>query len=259
MKTALKKVILCATCLVLTASAFGQPTYSQNVVGYVNITLHPGVNLIANQFISLPDNSLNSVLNAGSSFLALANNTTFTMWNNGAFLPLSVYNAGADTWSINYQLNLGAGGYLFSPIQVTNSFYGSVGPYVDLNTGNNVGWTPNYANGLQLVSNPTPIAGDLNFQFANVIGRAPVAGEVVATFDSLTQTYSKSYYDGTQWIDQSSGNPSTAMLQVGQAAWFGLGANYDITIPTVPEPGVLALVGLGAGILFRRRNQSRAA
>ena len=111
-----------------------------------------------------------------------------------------------------------------------------------------------------MVSNPTPIAGNLDFELSNVTGRDPVAGEVVAMLDPLTQTYSESYFDGTQWIDQNTGYPSTAMLQVGQAAWFGLGANYDITMPTpVPEPDVLALIGIGAGMLFLRRNQSRTS
>jgi hypothetical protein len=259
MKTAVQKVGVGAACFILAQSAFGD-VFSNNIVGYINLLLRPGVNLIANQLLATPDNSLDSILNAGSSQGGLANNTTFTMWSSGAFLPMSVYNSTSDSWSINYQLNLGQGGYLTSPTLVTNTFVGSVGPYFDGSSSNNVGWAPNYPNGLQLVSNPTPIAGSLSFEFSNVTGRAPVAGEVVATFDALTQTYRKSYFDGTRWIDQISGNPSTATLQVGQSAWFGLGANYDITIPSpVPEPGVMALVGLGVGLLFLRRGQSRAA
>jgi hypothetical protein len=258
MKTALKKVVLCATCFVLTVSAFGQPTYSINIVGYMNLIFQPGVNLIANQFLSTPDNSLNAILNASSSFGGLPNNTTFTLWNNGAFLPLSVYNSSSDSWSINYQLNLGQGGYLTSPTLATNTFVGSVGPYFS-GGSNNVNWTPNFPDGLQLVSNPIPIAGDLSFEFFNVIGRAPVAGEGVATWDALTQTYTKSFFDGAEWLDQNLENPSTATLHVGEAAWFALGANYSMTIPSpVPEPGTLALVGLGAGILILRRKRVRS-
>lgn len=257
MKTALK-VVMCVSCLALAEPAFGD-TYSINIVGYINLILHPGVNLIANQLLNTPNNSLNSTLNASTSFGALANNTTFTMWNNGAFLPASVYNSFSDTWSINYQLNLGQGGYLTSPTQVTNTFVGNVGPYIDINTGNNVGWNPNYANGLQLVSNPSPVSGDLGFEFANTIGRAPVAGEGIAILNSLTQTYDENFFDGTQWIDQATGNPSTATLQVGQAAWYALGANYSMNLPPIPEPGTLALVGLGAGLLFLRCRQSTSA
>ena len=257
MKTALQKAAVCAACLALAQSAFGN---KNNIVGYINLVFQPGVNLVADQLLETPDNSLDSILNASSSQRGLANNTTFTMWSSGAFLPLSVYNSSSDSWSINYQLDLGQGGYLSSPTLVTNTFVGSVGPYYVDGSSNNVNWTPNYPNGLQLVSNPTPIAGNLDFEFSNVTGRDPVAGEVVAMLDPLTQTYSESYFDGTQWIDQNTGYPSTAMLQVGQAAWFGLGANYDITMPTpVPEPDVLALIGIGAGMLFLRRNQSRTS
>ncbi len=258
MKTALQKAVACAACLVLAQSAFGQ-IYTNTIVGYINLVFQPGVNLIANQLLATPDNSLDSILNATSSQGGLANNTTFTLWSDGAFLPLSVYNSSSDTWSINYQLNLGQGGFLTSPALVTNTFVGSVGPYFVNGNNNNAGWNPNYPNGLELISNPTPAAGGLSYEFFNVTGRAPVAGEVVAVLDPLTQTYTKDYFDGTQWIDQTSGNPSTTTLQVGEAAWFGLGANYDIDLPSpVPEPGVLALVGLGTGLLSLRRRQPRA-
>ncbi len=71
------------SCLVLAESAFG------NIVGYYNVALQPGVNLIADQFLSSPDNSLNSIFNAGSSSGGLVDNTSFTMWSGGAFLPTS--------------------------------------------------------------------------------------------------------------------------------------------------------------------------
>ena len=224
MKTVFHKVIICAAGLVLAVPAFGQ-TYSQNIVGYINLVIQPGVNLIADQLLSTPDNSLDSILNASSSYGGLANQTTFTMWSSGAFLPTSVYDASSDSWSLNYDLNLGQGGYLTSPTLVTNLFVGTVGPSFDLGSRNNVNWTPDYPDGLQLISNPIPAAGNLAYEFSNVTGRAPVAGELVSILDPVTQTYLNSYFDGTQWIDQSTGNPSTAVLQVGQAAWFGLGQN----------------------------------
>ncbi len=249
---------MCASCLFLARPAFGDTTYSINIVGYINLVFQPGVNLIADQLLNTPDNSLDSVLNASSSQGGLANDTTFTMWNGSAFLPLSVYNSFSDSWSVNYQLNLGQGGYLTSPTMVTNTFVGSVGPYFDGSSSNNVGYNPNYPNGLQLIANPTPIAGDLNFEFHNVTGRAPVAGEGIAILNSVTQTYDENFFNGSQWIDQATGNPSTATLSVGQAAWYALGANYAMAIPVVPEPGTLALVGMGAGLLFLRRRQLRA-
>ncbi|HTY89085.1 MAG TPA: PEP-CTERM sorting domain-containing protein [Candidatus Acidoferrum sp.] len=248
MKAVLQKAAVCAACLVLSHSVF-----ALNIVGYINLNLQPGVNLIADQLLQTPDNSLNTIL-TGSG---LADGTSFTMWSNGAFLPMSYYDSGSGTWSINYQLNLGTGGYLTSPVQTTVTFVGQVGPYFN-DFGNNIGWNPNYPNGPQLISNPIPIAGDLNYEFYNVTGRNPVAGEGVATWNPLTQTYTESFFNGTQWLDQTLSQPSTATIQVGQSAWFALGANYSMTIPSpVPEPGALALVGLGAGLLLLRRKPSR--
>ena len=258
MKTARRKALMCAACLVLTGSAFGQ-IYSSNIAGYFNLILQPGVNLIADQFLQAPDNSLDTILNAASSQGGLANNTSFTLWNNGGFLPLSYYNASSDSWSINYQLGLGSGGYLTSPTLVTNVFFGSVGPYFN-EGGNNVGWNPNYPNGMQLISNPIPIAGNLSYEFYNVTGRNPVAGEGVATWDPLAQTYTESFFDGSQWLNQNLTGPSMANIQVGQAAWFALGADYFMTLPSsVPEPSTLGLIGLGAGLLFLRRKHMRTS
>ena len=255
MKTTLAKAVVCAFSLVLAESTFG------NIVGYYNSPMQPGVNLIANQLIALPDNSLDSILNAASSNGGLANNSAFTMWSNGAFLPWSIYNASLDSWSINYSLDLGQGGYLDSPASFVNTFVGDVGPYCQDSGPYNINWNPNYPNGLQLISDPIPHSGSLDTEFFNVTGRNPVDGEGVAILDRLTQTYHISYYtSGIGWQNQDLTGPSTATLNVGDSAWFDLGANYDIpsSLPVpvaVPEPGVLALAGLGslALLILRRR------
>jgi hypothetical protein len=259
MKSILQKIVVCASCLVLTESAFGdQPPYSLNVVGYINTIMQPGVNLIADQLLGTPNNTLDTILNAGTSNGGLADNTSFTMWSSGAFLPTSFYDAIDNSWSINYTLTLGQGGYLTSSSLFTNTFVGTVGPYAIINTvkanviPTPLPWTPNYPNGLQLISDPSPFSGTLDTEFYNVTGRNPVNGEGVAILDSHTQTYNISYYTaGSGWQNANLTGPSTAALNVGQAAWFALGANYSMTIPSpVPEPGVLALTGLGFGVLL---------
>ena len=252
MKAILRLAVVCSSYLILAQSAFG------NIVGYYQTILHPGVNLIANQFLTTPDSSLDTLFNTASTFDNLADNTAFTMWNNGAFLPTSYYDAGSDSWSINYNLSLGQGACLIALNQFTNTFVGSVGPYYDENSGNNVGWTPNYPSGMQLISNPTPIAGDLTYQFINTTGRNPVAGEGVAVLDPITQTYIESFFDGTSWRNQDLSGPSTVTIHVGEAAWYALGVDYSMAIPNpVPEPGTLTLVGLGAGLLVLRRRRLR--
>lgn len=258
MKT-LQRTVACAFCLVLAESAFSATGYSLNVVGYYNRAMTPGVNLIANQLNASPDNSLNTIL-AGS---VVPDGSTFTMWNGSSFDPLSVYNTSTHTWSINYNLGLGDGGYFTTPSVFTNTFVGNVGPYLDIgltNGGNNINWNPGYANGLHLISNPSPVSGDLNFTFLNVVGRAPVAGEGVAILtDGLTLSYTKYFYDGGgTWVDESlnSVNPSS-VVPVGSSAWFALGVNYSMTIPSaVPEPGVFALIGMGAVLLLRRNRRA---
>ena len=252
---------MCAFGLVLAESTFGQ-VVSSNIVGYYNLTMQPGVNLIAEQFLSSPDNTLDSILNAGSSNGGLPNNAAFAMWSNGAFLRWSFYNASLNSWSINYSLNLGQGGYLESPSSFVNVFLGSVGPYFVDGSAYNVGWTPNYPNGLQLISDPTPFSQGLDKEFFNVTGRNPVNGEGVAIWDPVTQTYNISYYtSGIGWQNQNRTGPSSATLNVGAAAWFDLGGNYDMPNPlpspaAVPEPGILALASLGSlALLILRRHQ----
>jgi hypothetical protein len=208
---------------------------SINVVGYYNLPIYPGNNLIANQLI--PTNStLDYILNYS------AVGSTFTKWDSSLnqFLPLSVFNG--TNWSVNYSLTLGEGGLLNAPSGWTNTFVGDVGPYIPL-TGTNI-WQPNYANGLHLISDPIPRSTNVSLMFSNVVGRAPQEGEWVQILDSQSQTYlTTTFHVGTGW---DNGDP---IMKVGQSAWFNLGPVQ------VPEPGAVALLGLGVGILcWRRRN-----
>lgn len=216
--------------LTLTLTALGTQ-WSPAPVGYINRTIQPGYNLVADQLIQSPDNSINSVL-IGTT----PNGATFTKWSGNAFLPLSTYNASTLTWSINYTLNLGEGGYLYTPTLFINTFLGEVAYYPPL--GTNV-WSPNYGPGLHLVSSPMPIAGSLSTMFSSVVGRAPVDGESVWLLNELTQQYNHSTYDGSAW-------DLNANLAVGQAAWIDIGGTGQ-SPPLIPEPTTAALVLLAAG------------
>jgi hypothetical protein len=212
------------------------------VGGFINRTIHPGDNLIANQLSNAGDHSINSIL------LGVADGATFTKWDATAnsFLPASVFDGSSQTWSINYTLNLGEGALLNSPAQTINTFIGDVVPFDNILPG--LGgplWAPNYADGLHLISCPVPVAGSLmnNAMFDKVVGRAPEAGESVMTLNESTQTYQVATFDGWDWDTDLS-------LAVGQAAWFNLGPVI------VPEPSSLALMSLAAGALcFARRRR----
>jgi hypothetical protein len=215
--------------------AFGQGTYSINVVGYYNTTLYTGDNLIANQ-LGTTNNTLNNVLTYG-----VADGSTLTKWDpiGNQFLPLSVFDGATTNWSLNYTLTYGEGALLHSPSNAVNTFVGEVFPGFNVDTGV-LNWHPNYANGLYLISSPVPLALPMDQMFQVVTGRSPRDGEWARLLDPATQSYTTTYFDALSgtW---SNGDP---VLGVGMAAWFNL----------VPEPSVAALLALGtAALLWRRR------
>jgi hypothetical protein len=175
---------------------------------------------------------LNTVLTAG-----VAPGSSFTMWDptGNSLLPPSLFDG--STWSINYTFSLGRGGLLNSPVQATNTFVGTVPIYTNIigtNFSSGGDWSPNYANGLHLLSIPDPIMASGSNAFYFATGRTPHNGEWIETLDSVTQSYTTStYHTGSGW---DNGDPT---LNVGQAAWFDLGP------VTVPEPSSMALFGAG--------------
>lgn len=249
MKTILPRFLLVALSVLST-----QPASA--IVGYYNTMMQPGVNLVANQ-LNTADNSINSVLTPNYPLL---DGATFTKWNGSSFLTPSIYDATTDSWSINYSLNLGEGGYLTTPTLFTNTFVGEVVLYPPIGL---TPWTPNYAAGLHLISAPIPMASSLDLMFAPAVGRAPVDGEGVAILDPMTQTYSFHVYMFGGWFDENL-NSSAAILSVGHAAWFALGADLELGanqasfgIPLVPEPTTVSLL-LASGIaLVAMRNKVR--
>src|SRR5437660_1757622 len=104
-------------------------------VGYINVNIYPGDNLIANQLDNNGHNDLNAILSFATPGAA------FTKWDSVAnqYLPASVFDG--TSWSINYNLNFGEGGLLRASSPWTNTFVGSVYPASWLGIGTNV-WQP---------------------------------------------------------------------------------------------------------------------
>ncbi len=235
--TTLRTNITCLLfCLLAAPTAFGQSTYSLNVVGYYNTTLCAGQNLIANQ-LGTGNDTLNNVLTYG-----IADGSTLTKWDpvGRGFLPPSVFNAATTNWSVNYSLTYGEGALLTSPVQATALFVGEVFRGFNVDTGV-LDWHPNYAAGLYLISSPVPLELPIDRMFAAVTGRDPYDGEWVRILDPATQAYTTTTFDAVSgtW---DNGDP---VLGVGVAAWFNL----------IPEPSTFVLAGLGiaALVICRRR------
>jgi hypothetical protein len=229
MKT-IKKVALLSLSTFIAFSARCQPIASSNAVGYINLTIYAGDNLIANQLDDTVGNTLDDIFATGPGDLLTG--STFTEWDptSDQLLPASVFNG--TSWSINYGLSPnGVGGVLNSPANTTVTFVGDV---VNFNIQPGGGYTfvpPLLGPGTYLLAMAAPLTGT----FEQVIGSDPIAGDSVETLDASTQTYSTTTFNGTTW------NNGTPSLAVDEAAYFDL---------VVPEPSMFALTGLGAGILL---------
>jgi hypothetical protein len=200
------------------------------IVGYVNVPIYTGDNLIANQ-LDAGANTLNDLFPISNT--SIPDGTTFKEWDPIAnmYTPTSTYNS-VSGWDINYNFNTfasGAGGVLNSPSAWTWTFVGNVIQYSNLLGGNGPVWNPNYASGKYMIASPIPLGAPMDTMFTNVVARPPLIGESVQILNAATQTSTTTTFNGTTW---NNGDPS---LAPGQAAWFNL----------VPEPSSVALIGFG--------------
>src|SRR5262249_28552430 len=141
------------------------------------------------------DNGANNLLNdVFYNSVGVPDGATFTKWDpvNNTFLPLSVYNASTQLWSINYSLAPAQGGLLHSPSTSTANVteVGTVLQFPNIFVVEQAGdWAPNYPNGLYLMSAPVPLSDAVSTMFFKTTARDPVDGEWVNILDPVTQTY----------------------------------------------------------------------
>jgi hypothetical protein len=226
----------------LSQGALHAQVYSQNIVGYYNLPIYAGNNLVANQLDNASGDSLDSIFQAN-----VPEGATFTEWDSAhpGYLPVSTYDTNTG-WSINYVLTYGEGGLFDSPTTFTNTFAGSVWSGYNP-TGS---YTPPLVSGsgLFLVSSYVPFN---SATFYDVTGRNPQEGDYVQILNALTQTETTTTFHDGAW---NNGDP---LLGIGESAFFGIGQSF---VTPVPEPSVFGL--FGAGLLainafgrLRRKNQ----
>ncbi len=186
------------------ATSMAQAVYSVNVVGYINLTMKPGFNLVANQLKASPNNKLDTVLPAAaieSQVLKFANNNYSSDISDGAnWLDAASGNPSATT------VSPGEGFFFFNPgaSDVTATLVGEV------TTGNNL--TVALPAGFSLVSSIVP--QEISLSAAN--GFPQVLEAQYLTFNAVTQSYSGLINDGAGWLDANTGDPADAKPAVGQ-------------------------------------------
>jgi hypothetical protein len=215
--------------------------YSVNIVGYVNRPFAPGSHLFGNP--------LHHDSNALSLIMPTApDGATVTLWDqrNEQFLPDSTYVAGSG-WTINYVLDVGMGALLTTPMTFTNTFVGEVLQGPDTTPADfDPPLPPVLGPGIHLLSSLAPMS---DRTFEDMIGRSPTEGEFVRMLNSGTQLYTTSTFTGGAW---DNGDP---VLQIGQAAFFGLNGRSMRPI-WVPEPSSFTFLLIGAaGLLARNRSR----
>jgi len=232
------KVLLGAAALLAAGalSAVAQNVYSLNVVGYYNLSLSPGFNLVANQLdldgtgtnntvttvfgSSLPVSTIVSTWNpATSQFLSSLWNTnrngSQTNWNNptlalnpgeGAFVAIPA-NAGPQTITVVGQVLQG----------------GLVNPYIK------------QGGGFSLLSSMVPLSGGL----VSVLGYTPAIKDTIATYANGTflQNIWNTNRNGSQtnW-SQPPSSPSEPVLAIGQGFFLNslttpVWSNYFVVGP----------------------------
>jgi hypothetical protein len=136
-------------------SSEAQNVYSANVVGYINVPLPAGQQvLVANPL----DDGTNTVTSLGSQ---LANKSVIQVWNGAGFTATS---KGGGVWtSPSLSIPVGTGFFIKSQTTITNTFVGNV---IVLSGGSGTNSLP--AGVLELVGNQIPYGGDLNDTNVNI-------------------------------------------------------------------------------------------
>lgn len=162
--------------------------YSANVVGYINLTIKPGYNLICNQLTN-GNNNLNVCLTNG-----VVDGMTISSFTGTGFTAGDQYYAGygwadADVALTSTAMQPGKGYMLFSPA-TTNVVMTLLG---DVPQGNFVTTVPA---GYSMLGSVVPVVSGLSTN-----GFPAIDGTTYATFDGAGYVGTLQYYAGYGWAD----------------------------------------------------------
>ncbi len=180
---------IAAATLAVGAITSQAQVYSQNIVGYVNVPLVKGYNMIANP---LDDGNGNQLTNL---FASLPNKSQILTWH-GTVYDTSI-GKGGGVWGGNTNLPPGLGFFLNSPsaTTITNTFSGSLYDPAGQGTGDLV--TNVLPVGYTLVGSQLPYAGDATLDNTN-LALAPVLANKsqLLSWNPSTQVFNTSVGKG---------------------------------------------------------------
>lgn len=205
---------------ILTSSA---QTYSQNVVGYVNINLNNGVLACVSPALDLDGTGTNNTIATVIGTNVPTATYVYALNSSGGFDQLVYKSSGhpaVTAWYLgtavanNYPINPGQGVFILPGGDTTITEVGTVlqGPLSN-------SYVPALAGGIGLVSSQVPIAGGVT----TALSYTPTLGDIIFVYDPIVG------YD--QYIYKASGHPavtgwyigttlSEPQINVGQGFWL---------------------------------------
>jgi len=215
--------------------------YSLNAVGYINVTIQPGFNIVSCPLITTPDNTVGTVLNNANGSLT---GTAVYFWFPGNTPPsysedvakvvgtgkLDTLNSNGWSFDGTNVASPGVGFWVASPFttNITVTFVGTVptGPI-----------TNTLVPGFNLVGSVVPMSGDLCSNSISSLTNYNI-GDTVYTYNSLnTPAYAefvstsnpKADGHGYQEPGTTTGNWTTLgdpiVANVGEGFWYANGSN----------------------------------
>jgi len=218
-----QKLLVAVAALAVSLATSMAQVYSQNIVGYVNVTVPSGYSLLANPLSAGSTNGANEIM-------PQVDGSIFLTWN-GAGYDYRSYDSGFGGWiDGNFNpanppaLPPGKGFFYFNPGSATNvTFTGSVIPAPG--TTNSLNLTPGYTvNGSVL-----PTSG-----LASSVGLPIVDGMIVLQWNGAGFNY-RSYDSGFGgWIDGNFNSASEPTINIGQGFFYfnpGSTVQWKQTLP----------------------------
>ena len=202
----MKKTLLMAAAALAAGVITSQAqVYSQNVVGYVNVQVASGFNLINNPMVG--------ATNKLSALLPAVDGSQVLIWNglNG----YATYTFDTTQWvDDNYDpadptILPGLGFFYYSPGSNTLSFAGNT--YANPGTSS----TNTVLGGFRLVGSQIPYGGAVTNSTFNLPGQD---GAQVLKWNGLNG-YATYTFDTTQWVDDNY-DPSVPQITVGQGFFY---------------------------------------